>query len=181
MGNGDGRGTAAAELEVSHRLVDSPFGPLLLAGTAAGLVKIGFAADGVEPTLRELAARLGDRLVASGRLEVAGRQLGEYFEGRRSRFELPLDLSLASGFRRTVLGCLAEVPYGRTTTYAALAAAAGSPRAVRAVGSACAANPLPLVIGCHRVLRSDGGLGGYAGGLAAKTWLLDLERSNRSG
>lgn len=163
-------------VEVAYRIVDSPVGPLLLAATPSGLAEVGFAQHGVEPLLQALAGRVSPRLVESpDRLDRAAAQLREYFDGRRSRFDLALDLRVSGSFRRSVLERLAEVSYGSTTTYRALAAAAGSPQAVRAVGSACATNPLPIVIGCHRVLRSDGGLGGYAGGLGVKRFLLDLE------
>src|SRR3954469_23237092 len=109
------------------------------------------------------------------RLSAAVRQLEEYFAGRRTAFELPLDLRLAAGFRRPVLTQLRQVGYGTTASYATVAAAAGSPRAVRAVGTACATNPLPVVVPCHRVVRSDGALGNYVGGVAAKRTLLALE------
>jgi methylated-DNA-[protein]-cysteine S-methyltransferase len=109
------------------------------------------------------------------RLDAVARQLDEYFAGRRQRFDLPLDWRLSAGFRRTVLHRLPEIPYGETATYAALAAMAGRPRAIRAVGSACATNPLPVVVPCHRVVRSDGTVGGYLGGVEAKAALLALE------
>jgi methylated-DNA-[protein]-cysteine S-methyltransferase len=114
-------------------------------------------------------------LRAPGRLDLAAAELGEYFAGRRRLFDLPLDFQLAHGFRRTVLSTLAQIGYGTTASYATVAAAAGNPRAVRAVGTACATNPLPLVVPCHRVVSSDGALGGYVGGAAAKKALLDLE------
>ncbi len=110
------------------------------------------------------------------RLDETARQLEEYFAGRRREFDLPLDLRLAHGFRRHVLDELRDVGYGTTVSYSELAQAAGNPRAVRAVGSACATNPIPIVIPCHRVLRSDGSLGGYGGGLHVKRALLDLEQ-----
>lgn len=163
-------------VDVGYRLLDSPVGTLLIASTAAGLVKVGFVTHDADELLQDLADRLGPRILeAPGRLDAAARQFEEYFHGRRERFELSLDLTLASGFRRVVIETLAQVPFGHTTSYASLADASGRPRAVRATGSACATNPLPVVIGCHRVLRSDGGLGGYAGGLTAKRYLLDLE------
>ncbi|MEU6132101.1 methylated-DNA--[protein]-cysteine S-methyltransferase [Saccharopolyspora sp. NPDC047091] len=172
--------TAAAAgglLDVAYRTVPSPVGELLLAATADGLVRVAFG--GTEEVLGALAERISPRVLhAPGRLDDAARQLDEYFAGRRTSFELALDRRLSRGFRRTVLARLAEVEYGRTASYAQLAAAAGSPRAVRAVGTACATNPLPIVVPCHRVVRSDGGAGGYVGGAAAKRTLLDLE--NRS-
>ncbi len=128
--------------------------------------------DAKRAILRPAGFRALGELVAE-----AARELGEYFAGHRTAFELPLDLRLAHGFRRTVLDHLRRVDYGSTTTYAALAAQAGSPRAVRATGSACATNPLPLVVPCHRVLRSDGTVGQYAGGAEVKQALLRLESS----
>lgn len=163
-------------LDVAYRTLDSPVGSLLLAGTARGLVRIAFAIEGHEHVLATLAARISPRILdAPARLDQAARQLDEYFAGRRTLFDLPLDLRLSTGFRRDVLGHLIEVAYGTTTSYASLALAAGNPKAVRAVGSACATNPLPVVVPCHRVLRSDGGVGGYLGGVAAKQALLTLE------
>lgn len=163
-------------LDVAYRTLDSPVGSLLLAGTARGLVRIAFAIEGHEHVLATLAARISPRILdAPARLDQAARQLDEYFAGRRTLFDLPLDLRLSTGFRRDVLAHLIEVAYGTTTSYASLALAAGSPKAVRAVGSACATNPLPVVVPCHRVLRSDGGVGGYLGGVAAKQALLTLE------
>ncbi|MHB1469753.1 MAG: methylated-DNA--[protein]-cysteine S-methyltransferase [Solirubrobacteraceae bacterium] len=163
-------------LDVAYRTLESPVGELTLAATEVGLVRVAFASEG-ERTLERLAREVSPRLLhAPRRLDAAARELEEYFATGRRRFELPLDLQLAHGFRRTVISLLAEIDYGQTRSYAEIAAAAGSPRAVRAVGSACAKNPLPLVLPCHRVLRSDGGLGGYAGGLEAKRLLLELER-----
>lgn len=175
-----GRLTAAAEidgsLDVAYRTVDSPVGPLLLASTSVGLVRVAYEAEGHDAVLVRLAERLSPRVLAApSRLDSAARELDDYFAGRRQRFDLTLDLSLAQGFRRTVLEHLQTIAYGRTESYGMVAAAAGSPRAVRAVGSACATNPLPVVVPCHRVVRSDGGLGGYLGGLPAKQVLLDLE------
>lgn len=163
-------------LDVAYRVVDSPVGPLLLAATPAGLVRVAFAQEGHDAVLARLAERISPRVLAApARLDAVARQLDEYFAGRRHRFSLPLDLRLTGGYRRTVLDHLVEVPYGRTESYAEVARATEHPRAVRAVGSACATNPLPVVVPCHRVLRSDGSLGGYLGGLAAKTRLLELE------
>lgn len=165
-------------LDVAYRTVPTPVGELLLAATELGLVRVAYAEQDHEGTLRDLGARVSPRILHTpGRLDAAARQLDEYFDGTRMRFELPLDLRLARGFRRTVLEHLLEVPYGRTAGYAELAAAAGSPRAVRAVGSACSTNPLPVVVPCHRVVRSDGTLSGYVGGVEAKRTLLSLEAS----
>ena len=163
-------------LDVAFRTVDSPVGALLLAATPAGLARVAYACEDHQRVLADLAARISPRVLrAPGRLDAAARELEEYFAGRRQAFDLSLDLRLAKGFRRDVLGHLPDIRYGSTASYAALAAAAGNPRAVRAVGSACATNPLPVVVPCHRVVRSDGALGNYVGGVAAKRILLDLE------
>jgi methylated-DNA-[protein]-cysteine S-methyltransferase len=163
-------------VDVAHRTVDSPVGPLLLAATGQGLVRIAFAGEDRDAVLGSLAARVGPVHDQPGRLDTAARQLDDYFTGRRRAFDLPLDWRLSSGFRRCVLHHLAtDVGYGRTTSYAALAGLAGSPRAVRAAGTACATNPLPLVVPCHRVVRSDGAMGNYRGGAEAKRTLLTME------
>ena len=163
-------------LDIAYRTVDSPVGPLLLASTADGLLRVAFAAEQHDRVLADLADRVSPRILwAPRRLDLAASQLGEYFEQRRTAFDLPLDLGLTRGFRHEVLLELVRIPYGQTRSYAEVAAAAGRPRAVRAVGSACATNPLPIVVPCHRVRRSTGALGGYLGGLAAKVALLQLE------
>ncbi|NME81383.1 methylated-DNA--[protein]-cysteine S-methyltransferase [Rhodococcus sp. 105337] len=167
---------AAGLLDVAYRVVDTPVGPLLLASTTVGLVKVAFVAEGEDAVLDELARQIGPRILdAPGRFDDAVRQLDEYFGGTRTAFDLPLDFRLATGFRREVISRLADIEYGRTASYADVAASAGSPRAVRAVGTACAKNPLPVVLPCHRVVRTDGGLGQYAGGVEAKQILLRLE------
>ncbi|HEY0486816.1 MAG TPA: methylated-DNA--[protein]-cysteine S-methyltransferase [Mycobacteriales bacterium] len=166
----------AGMLDVAYRTLDTPVGTLLLAATEEGLVRVAYAREDHDRVLDELARRVSPRVLrAPARLEAAARELGEYFGGRRSAFDLPLDLRLAQGFRRTVLSHLPAIGYGTTASYAAVAAAAGSPRAVRAVGTACATNPLPVVVPCHRVVRSDGTPGRYVGGPDAKRTLLDLE------
>jgi methylated-DNA-[protein]-cysteine S-methyltransferase len=133
-----------------------------------------------ERVLQDLAERISPRILrAPDRLRAPARELEEYFAGRRTEFDLPLDLSLSRGFRLAVQQILPRIGYGRTESYTQVAARAGSPRATRAVGTACATNPLPVVIPCHRVLRTDGSLGGYIGGLAAKTRLLELEGAAR--
>jgi methylated-DNA-[protein]-cysteine S-methyltransferase len=172
---------AAAErngvLDVAYRTLDSPVGSLLLAATEQGLVRVAYASEDHDAVLQSLAERISPRVLrAADRMDLAARELDEYFAGRRREFDLPLDWRLATGFRRTVLGTLATgVGYGRTTSYAALAQLAGNPRAARAVGTACATNPLPVVVPCHRVVRTDGGMGGYLGGAEAKRTLLTLE------
>jgi methylated-DNA-[protein]-cysteine S-methyltransferase len=171
----------AGVLDVAYRVVDSPVGPLLIAGTPVGLLRVAFAGEGHDAVLQSLADRISPRILeAAGPLDVVARQLDEYFTGRREAFDLPLDWQLSHGFRRTVLNQLAvDVGYGRTASYGRLAELAGRPRAVRAVGTACATNPIPVVVPCHRVVRSDGALGGYRGGPAAKRVLLDLEAGPR--
>lgn len=167
---------AAGVLDIAYRTVDSPVGALLLVATPEGLVRLAFERENFDTVLETLAARVSPRVLeAPARLDDAARQVDEYFAGTRRRFEVPLDWRLSRGFRRTVLEHLAGIGYGRTESYTQVAAAAGSPRAVRAVGTACATNPLPIVVPCHRVLRSDGSLGGYLGGLDAKSVLLGLE------
>jgi methylated-DNA-[protein]-cysteine S-methyltransferase len=175
-----GRLAASADqrelLDVAYRTLDSPLGSLLLAATDRGLVRVAFASEGHDHVLQELADRVSPRVLrAPARLDIAARELDEYFGHARSAFDLPLDLQLATGFRREVLEQLRGVGYGTTTSYAGLAARTHSPRAVRAVGTACATNPLPLMIPCHRVIRSDGSMGNYRGGIAAKQTLLALE------
>ena len=165
-------------LDVAYRQVDSPVGPLLLAATERGLVRVAFAFEDHDRVLADLAARVGPRVLrAPARLDTAARQLEEYFTGDRTAFDLDVDLALSRGFRRTVLEHLRTIGYGHTESYTEVAGHVGNPRAVRAVGSACATNPLPIVVPCHRVLRSDGGIGGYLGGLPAKELLLALERA----
>lgn len=163
-------------LDIAYRTLDTPVGNLLLAATAKGLVRVAFPTQGHETVLEHLAARVSPRILhAPARLDDASRQITEYFAGRRTHFDLPLDVRLSTGFRRGVLDHLPDIAYGRTQSYAQVAEAAGSPKAVRAVGTACATNPLPVVLPCHRVVRSDGSTGGYVGGPDAKHTLLALE------
>ncbi|GHG42497.1 methylated-DNA--protein-cysteine methyltransferase [Sinomonas cellulolyticus] len=165
-------------LDVAYCVVDSPVGRLLIAATERGLVRVAFEREGHEAVLQSLAQKLSPRILeAPARLGSAAREIEEYFGGKRTSFDLPLDLSLSAGFRRTVLAHLGRIPFGGTESYTEVARAVGNPRAVRAVGTACATNPLPVVVPCHRVLRSDGSLGGYIGGLEAKNALLVLEGS----
>lgn len=162
-------------LDVAYRTLDTAIGRLLLASTPLGLVRVAFL-SGDEDVLATLAQRISPRILhAPARLDGAATEIEEYLAGRRTEFDLPLDLRLADGFRRQVIEHLREIGYGHRESYATVAAAVGSPKAVRAVGSACARNPLPLVIPCHRVVRTDGSFGQYAGGMAAKATLLELE------
>jgi methylated-DNA-[protein]-cysteine S-methyltransferase len=170
------RATDAGLLDVAFRTIDSPVGPLLLAATPLGLVRVAYQREGHDAVLQALASKISPRILAAPRrLDEAARQVEEYFAGRRTAFAIALDLRLSAGFRRTVLDHLTAISYGHTESYAEVAAATGHPGAVRAVGSACATNPLPVVVPCHRVVRSDGSLGGYLGGLEVKRTLLELE------
>lgn len=163
-------------LDIAYRTVDTPVGPLLLAATEAGLLRVAFDIEDHTAVLASLAGTVSPRILrAPHRLDAAARQVEEYFAKRRTTFDLPVDLRLTDGFRRTVVERLRGIGYGHRASYAEVAAAVGNPRAVRAVGSACARNPLPVVIPCHRVVRSDGTPGQYVGGPAAKSALLNLE------
>lgn len=167
---------ASTPRSVTYRYVDSPVGELLVAATEWGVVYLAFACEDFAKVL----ARLNDKIgpVSKGTspgLTLAVTQLAEYFAGARRTFSVPIDEALTSGFRQCVQRLLSDIPYGATSTYAQLADAAANPKAVRAVGSACARNPVPIIVPCHRVLRSDGSLGGYRGGVAAKELLLRLE------
>ncbi|WP_280493614.1 methylated-DNA--[protein]-cysteine S-methyltransferase [Nocardia asiatica] len=167
---------SAGLLDIAYRLLDTPVGTLLLAATPAGLVRVAYPAEDHEAVLATLAARISPRILAApARLDSAAREIEEYFTGRRRHFDLLLDLRLAAGFRRQVIEHLPAIGYGQRASYGAVAAAVGNPRAVRAVGSACAHNPLPVVIPCHRVVRGDGSIGRYVGGVSAKHTLLELE------
>ncbi|MDZ4265572.1 MAG: methylated-DNA--[protein]-cysteine S-methyltransferase [Mycobacterium sp.] len=166
----------AGLLDVAYRTLDTPVGTLLLAATTAGLVRVAFDVEDHDAVLARLAEQLSPRILCSpARLDPAAHQLDEYFAKRRTSFDVPVDLSLADGFRRSVIEHLRDIDYGRRESYAEVAAAIGRPRAVRAVGTACAHNPLPVVIPCHRVVRSDGSTGQYIGGPSAKATLLELE------
>lgn len=163
-------------LDIGYRMVDSPVGTLLLAATEVGLVRVAYAVENHDDVLQSLADRVSPRVLqAPGRLDAVARELDEYFAGRRNTFDVTIDWRLSRGFRRTVLDHLTDIGYGHTASYATVAKLAGNPKAVRAVGTACATNPLPVVVPCHRVLRSDGTLGGYLGGVEAKRTLLALE------
>ena len=169
---------AAQLLDIAYGELDSPVGRLLLAATPAGLVRLAYLDAGDEEAiLADLAARVSPRMLAAPRkLDGARRELDEYFAGRRRRFELALDWRLVGAFARRVLSATIAIPYGSVSTYLEVAGAAGSPRGSRAAGNALGSNPLPIVIPCHRVLRSGGALGGYTGGLDRKRALLAIER-----
>jgi methylated-DNA-[protein]-cysteine S-methyltransferase len=163
-------------LDIAYSEVDTPVGRLLLAATPRGLVRITFPVESAETVLEQLARTISPRILESpGRLDDARRELDLYFDGKLTDFGLPLDWQLSRGFYRKVLRATARIPYGKTRSYSDLARRAGSPRAVRATGTALGSNPLPIVVPCHRVLRTGGALGGYGGGLDVKQHLLELE------
>jgi methylated-DNA-[protein]-cysteine S-methyltransferase len=171
---------AGGLVDVQVTTLDTPVGALLLAATDAGVVRVAFDSEDHDAVLAQLAASISPRVVQAaptGLLADARAQLDAYFAGERDSFDLPLDLRLARGeYRREVLALLRTIPPGQTRTYAQLAVESGRPKAVRAVGTGCATNPLPVVVPCHRVLRTGGELGGYLGGVERKQWLLDHER-----
>jgi methylated-DNA-[protein]-cysteine S-methyltransferase len=163
-------------LDIAYRTIDTPVGTLLLAATTVGVVRVAYDIEDHTAVLAHLAQVVSPRILrAPARLDTVSRQIDEYFAKRRTTFDVSVDLRLADGFRRNVIEQLRTIGYGQRESYASVAAAVGNPRAVRAVGSACAHNPLPVVIPCHRVVRSDGSTGLYVGGPAAKSALLDLE------
>ena len=167
-------------LDVAYRTIDSPVGTLLLAATERGLVRVAYEREEFERVLDAVAHRVSPRILRTpARLDAVAREIDEYFAGRRRTFDLALDHSLSSGFRAEVQRSLPTIAYGRTASYGDIAALLGRPRAVRAVGTACATNPLPIVVPCHRVVRSDGSLGGYVGGTEAKAMLLTMEGAAR--
>ncbi|HEY1515098.1 MAG TPA: methylated-DNA--[protein]-cysteine S-methyltransferase [Solirubrobacteraceae bacterium] len=174
---------AAAEglLDVAYATLDSPLGALLLAVTPNGLVRLAYLDDGGEEeatVLEELAANVSPRVLASPRkLDEPRRELDQYFSGRRRQFDVRLDWQLTRGFARRVLEATAQIPFGATATYKQVATQAGSARAYRAAGNALGSNPIPIIVPCHRILHSGGGLGGYTGGLDRKRVLLAVEGS----
>lgn len=171
-----GRIAAEGLADVSYAALDSPFGKLTVAATKRGLVRLAFPEEDTDLVLDRLAVRISPRIVeAQAPLEAIRRELDEYFAGRRRQFDLALDWTLVGPFGRRILRVAAEIPYGGVLNYTQVAGAAGSPRGSRAAGNALGANPIPIVVPCHRVLRSGGALGGYAGGLERKRWLLELE------
>lgn len=175
----EGAGSAGL-LDVAYATMDTPMGRLLVAATPTGVVRIAFDTEADDLVLGELAARVSPRVLeAPGRLGAAQRELDEYFEGARTDFDLPLDWTLSHGFRQQVLRATAAIPYGRTGTYRSVATAAGSANAVRAAGTALATNPLPIIVPCHRVVRSDGVVGNYRGGPDRKRALLEREAAHR--
>jgi methylated-DNA-[protein]-cysteine S-methyltransferase len=170
------RAEADGLLDVAYAQVDSPFGALTVAATRTGLVRLAFPEESPDSVLERLATRISPRILESpSRLDAVRRELDEYFAGRRRSFELAIDRSLMAPFARRVLTATAAIPYGGVLTYGEVATVAGSPRGSRAAGNALGANPIPIVVPCHRVLRSGGVLGGYGGGPERKRRLLELE------
>ncbi|HEY3434721.1 MAG TPA: methylated-DNA--[protein]-cysteine S-methyltransferase [Solirubrobacterales bacterium] len=170
------RATEEGLLDVAYASADSPFGPLLLASTKRGLIRVGLPSQDPDKLLTELAERVSPRVLeAPAELDQVRRELDLYFAGKLDHFDLPLDWRLSSGFRQRVLRAIDRIPYGQTRSYTEMARKAGNERAVRAAGTACGSNPIPLVVPCHRVLRTSGALGGYGGGLPMKQALLELE------
>jgi len=172
------RATRDGLLDVAYATADSPLGPLTVFVTPTGLLRIRYQDEPLEATLQETADRVSPRILeAPERTDVVRRELEEYFAGRRRSFDVPLDWRLVRGFAIDVLRATSRVPFGAVTTYGAVATEAGSPRAYRAAGNALGSNPIPIVVPCHRVVHSGGGLGGYTGGIARKEYLLTLEGS----
>lgn len=170
-------GGLVADEQVWVGATDSPFGPLFLAVTVRGVVRVGLPNQSSEALVDELTAALGAQVIeSSAAVQAAARQVEEYFEGGRQRFDLELDLRLVDGFRRQVVEYLPNITFGEVASYGDVASALDNPKAMRAVGGACAHNPVPLILPCHRVVRSDGSIGQYGGGTDMKRWLLDFER-----
>jgi methylated-DNA-[protein]-cysteine S-methyltransferase len=156
--------------------VPSPFGDLVVATTRRGLVRLAYPNEDRDQVLEKLASALSPRVLeAPARLDRVRRELDEYFDGRRRRFDFPVDYALTGGFTRKVLRATARIPFGSLSTYTEVAGRAGNPRAYRAAGNALGSNPIPIVVPCHRVVHTGGGLGGYTGGLDRKRFLLSLE------
>ena len=172
------RVAAEGLLDVAYASVDSPLGTLVVASTPRGLVRLAYTGSRSEDeVIEDLAERLSPRVLeAPQRLDEVRRELEEYFEGKRDHFDVPVDWALTSpGFRSRALHAVARIPYGKTKTYAEIAKSAGNERAFRAAGTACGRNAIPLIVPCHRVLQSGGGVGNYGGGPEMKRALLDLE------
>jgi methylated-DNA-[protein]-cysteine S-methyltransferase len=168
---------SAGLIDVAYATLDSPVGRLLLATTANGLVRLAYI-DGDDETdvLEQLADKVSPRILAAPRrLDEPRRELDQYFAGRRREFDIPLDWRLSRGFTRRVLQATARIPFGATATYKQVATDAGNGLAFRAAGNALGSNPIPIVVPCHRILHSGGGLGGYTGGLERKRVLLGVE------
>jgi methylated-DNA-[protein]-cysteine S-methyltransferase len=161
-------------VDVAYAVVDSPMGPLTAATTPRGLVRLAY--PGEEGVLEELSARISPRVLeVPARLDRIHRELDDYFDKRLRRFRFAVDWALVGPFARKILAVTAQIPYGTVRSYGDVAARTGNPRASRAAGNALGSNPIPIVVPCHRVVRSGGALGGYTGGLDRKEFLLRLE------
>jgi methylated-DNA-[protein]-cysteine S-methyltransferase len=170
------RADAKGLLDVAVTTMDSPIGPLLLMATPKGLVRIAFDYENRDEVLGEVAMRVSPRILdAPRRLDPVRRELDRYFAGKLRDFDLPIDWSLSGEFARKVLRRTARIPYGSVASYGDVAVGVGTPRGARAVGNALGSNPIPVVVPCHRVVRTGGAIGGYGGGLPRKRWLLALE------
>jgi methylated-DNA-[protein]-cysteine S-methyltransferase len=171
------RARSSGLVDVGYTTVDTPLGRLLVASTREGLVRLAFPEDPEEHVLEELAATLSPRVLESAAMtDPVRRQLEDYFEGRRHGFRTRVDWSLTpQGFFRRVLEATARIPFGAVSTYGTVAKLAGSPRAARAAGNALHDNPVPIVVPCHRVVPSSGGIGKYGGQEWRKDFLLRLE------
>ncbi len=169
-------------VDVAYEIHETPYGPLVVAATRAGLVRVALSVENEDLVLEGLAQRISGRILKSDRPQItkARTQLDQYFDGKRKKFRLKIDWQLTNGFRREVLAATSAIPYGETSSYTEVAVEAGSPKAVRAAGSALATNPLPIVVPCHRVLKSDGQVGSYLGGSSMKRELLEMERARVS-
>jgi methylated-DNA-[protein]-cysteine S-methyltransferase len=170
------RAADAGLLDVAYGSLDSPLGELTAFVTPDGLVRLSYPDEPIERQLEELATAVSPRILAApARTDAVRRQLDEYFAGVRHAFDVPIDWRLLRGFRKSVLQATAAIPFGSVSSYREIATAAGSPNAYRAAGNALGSNPIPIVVPCHRVLHSGGGLGGYTGGIKRKRYLLGLE------
>ena len=178
------RFAAAARADVRYARLDTPVGVVIAARTSAGLARLAYEdfSGGLDAILRDLAARLSPRILeGQAHLDPVARELDEYFSGSRERFDLPIDWALVAPFGRRILEATREIPYGNVAAYGEIAAAAGSPGGARAAGNALGANPIPIVIPCHRVVRSSGALGGYTGGIERKQALMQVEARHHPG
>jgi len=174
------RAAEAGLADVAYTMMDSPFGPLLVATTKRGLVRLAYPHEDVDEALEELARVVSPRVLeAPDRTDEVRRELDQYFQGDRQSFGVPVDFRLTRGFTQKVLRITSRIPFGSLLTYGQVATKAGSPRAYRAAGNALGSNPIPIVVPCHRVVHADGGLGGYTGGIERKQFLLRLEGALR--
>jgi methylated-DNA-[protein]-cysteine S-methyltransferase len=176
------RAADAGLLDVAYGAMDSPLGRLTVFVTPRGLLRVDYASDRLDESLAEVAQRISPRIIeAPERTDEVRRELDDYFERRRTSFDLPIDWRLVRGFAGEVLRATSRIPFGNMATYRDVATDAGSPNAYRAAGNALGSNPIPIVVPCHRVVHAGGGLGGYTGGLDRKRYLLRLEGAMADG